>query len=111
MKLLRKVINDIKIKSDFSQNLIIVGAGPSGVELACKISDLINGGAAVHLLELGKKILTRSKSFNQEQAEIALLIRGVHIHLETKVLEASASIVELETHNNGTIKNASTYSR
>ena len=31
--------------------LVIVGAGPTGVELACKLADLLEGSALVHLIE------------------------------------------------------------
>ncbi len=99
VNILRKKIRDINIKSNVQKNLIIIGAGPSGVELACKVSDIMTREATIHLIEMGEIILPKSKSFNQEQARIALLNRGIKIHLATKVLQASATDVELEMLN------------
>ena len=50
---LRKLIYAIKTNKKASKALVIVGAGATGIELACKISDLLDGNAAIHLIELG----------------------------------------------------------
>ena len=79
--------------------LVIVGAGATGVELACKLSDMLKGSAAVHLVELGDSILSRSRAFNREQAQKALDQRGVHRHLNTRVTSLSANSVQLLTND------------
>ena len=76
-------------------SLIIAGAGATGVELACKVVDILNGAASVQLIELGDQILPRSKAFNREQAEKALHKRGVTIQLNTRVESVSATAVTL----------------
>ena len=73
---------------------MIVGAGATGVELACKLVDLLDGAARVHLVEQGEQILSRSRAFNREQAERALKQRGVTVHLKTRVLKVSANAVQ-----------------
>ncbi|MAR52409.1 MAG: 3-hydroxyacyl-CoA dehydrogenase [Propionibacteriaceae bacterium] len=75
--------------------LVIVGAGATGVELACKLSDMLERAATIHLVELGDSILPRSKAFNREQAQRALVQRGVKRHLNTRVSSVSASSVQL----------------
>ena len=53
--------------------LVIVGAGATGVELACKLADLLDGAAALHLIEMGPTILPNSSAFNRERATVACL--------------------------------------
>ena len=80
--------------------LVIVGAGPTGVELACKSADLLEGTARVHLIEMGDEILPRSRSFNRARAQAALERRQVKLHLETSVTAVTESQVQLA---NGTV--------
>ncbi len=94
---LRHLITEIKISNQRKNVLIIVGAGSTGVELACKLADLLEGKVEIHLIELADSILMNSKSFNQEQAKLALGKRGVLIHLKTRVVAISAEQVELES--------------
>lgn len=70
---------------DGDQGLVIVGAGATGVELACKLADLLDGAAPVHLVERGGEILPLAKAFNREQASQALAKRGVQVHLNRAV--------------------------
>ena len=65
--------------------LVIVGAGATGVELACKLADLLDGAAALHLIEMGPTILPNSSAFNRERATVALERRHVSVHLGTAV--------------------------
>ena len=75
--------------------LVIVGAGPTGVELACKLADLLEGSALVHLIEIGEEILPRSRSFNRAKAQAALERRQVRLHLNTKVTAVTDTQVQL----------------
>lgn len=92
---LQERLLELRRRPSGTSSLVIAGAGATGVELACKLVDLLNGAAAVHLVELGDQILPRSKAFNREQAEKALHKRGVTIHLNTKVDSVTATSVML----------------
>ncbi len=67
------------------QRLAVVGAGPSGVELACKLADLADGSAVVELIEQGEQLLPHNRSFSREQAEQALRRRDVRLRTRTRV--------------------------
>ena len=69
------------------QRLAVVGAGPTGVELACKLADLAAGSAVVELIEQGETLLPRSSAFNREQARLSLQRRDVRLRTHTQVLE------------------------
>ena len=98
VELLRELINDLRgnIKA-LPNSLVIVGGGFSGIELACKLSDLLEQTIDIHLIESGDRLLPQGKSFNQEQSEKALIHRGIRIHLRTEVLEITADTVHLRT--------------
>ena len=63
----------------------VVGAGPSGVELACKLADLLRGQASVELIERGERCLPQAKAFNRSQAELALQQRDVRLRCQCGV--------------------------
>ncbi|OUW45796.1 MAG: 3-hydroxyacyl-CoA dehydrogenase [Synechococcus sp. TMED187] len=65
--------------------LIIVGAGATGVELACKLADLVEGRVALHLIEQGDQILPLARAFNREQAEASIRHKGIQCHLNARV--------------------------
>ena len=92
---LQERLQELRRRPSGSSSLTIAGAGATGVELACKLVDLLNGAATVQLVELGDQILPRSKAFNREQAEKALKKRGVNIHLNTRVDSVTESSVTL----------------
>ena len=92
---LQERLQELRRRPSGNGSLVIAGAGATGVELACKVVDLLNGAASVQLIELGDQILPRSKAFNREQAEKALRKRGVIIHLNTRVESVSATSVKL----------------
>ena len=52
-----------------SNKIFIIGAGPSGVELSCKVSDLYKSKFEVNIVEKTSEILNNSKIFNREEAE------------------------------------------
>jgi len=87
-------LRELRHRPSGTSTLVIVGAGATGVELACKLVDLLDGAARVHLVEQGEQILSRSRAFNREQAERALKQRGVTVHLKTRVLNVSANAVQ-----------------
>ncbi len=63
----------------------IVGAGYSGVELACKLADRLGDRGRFRLIELSDQILRTSPEFNRQSATKALEARGVFVDLETSV--------------------------
>jgi demethylphylloquinone reductase len=84
--------------------IAIVGAGYSGVELACKLADRLGDKspdrsrdrARLRLIELSDKILGTSPEFNRTAATKALEAKGVFIDLETKVESISQDSMSLE---------------
>jgi NADH:ubiquinone reductase (non-electrogenic) len=77
------------------QRLAIVGAGPTGVELACKVADMLQGACVVELIEQGDQVLPRSRAFNREQALSALRRRDVRLRLRTRVEAVEADRLSL----------------
>jgi NADH dehydrogenase len=74
----------------------IVGAGYSGVELACKLADRLGSRGRFRLIELTDQILRTSPEFNREAARKALEERGIFIDLETKVEAIAQDTISLE---------------
>lgn len=77
----------------------IVGAGYSGVELACKLAERFGERGRFRLIELTDRILGTSPEFNREAAAKALEARGVWIDLETKVESVEPNAIALEYKN------------
>jgi NADH dehydrogenase len=75
--------------------IAIVGAGYSGVELACKLADRLPDRGRIRLVEVGDKILSTAADFNRKAAEKALEKRGVWIDLETSVESITADTISL----------------
>ncbi|MFM1800580.1 MAG: hypothetical protein RLZZ117_2858 [Cyanobacteriota bacterium] len=82
---LSEVLRELGRQERPLQRLAIVGAGPTGVELACKVADLLQGACVVELIERGDQVLPRSRAFNREQALAALRRRDVRLRLHTRV--------------------------
>jgi NADH dehydrogenase len=76
--------------------IAIVGAGYSGVELACKLADRIGEKGRFRLIEISDQILRTSPEFNRQAAKKALETRGVFIDLETKVVSIGENTISLE---------------
>jgi NADH dehydrogenase len=74
----------------------VVGAGYSGIELACKLADRLGDRGRLRLIELSDQILRTSTEFNREAATKALQNKGIWLDLETKVESVSAETIALE---------------
>ncbi|NJO40493.1 MAG: NAD(P)/FAD-dependent oxidoreductase [Cyanobacteria bacterium CRU_2_1] len=74
----------------------IVGAGYSGVELACKLAERLGDRGRLRLVEVSDQILRTSPEFNRESANKALHDRDVWIDLETKVMSIEEEKIALE---------------
>ena len=105
-------INDLnKLKSILEKSnksisrlkLFIVGGGPSGVEIACKINDIYKGQFEINIIERSNEILSKNKIFNREEAEKALEIRKINVFLNSIVKEVSQQKISFA--NNSGIKN------
>ena len=92
---LRERIHLLRQQRKSDAALVIVGAGPTGVELACKLADLLEGSALIHLIEVGDEILARSRSFNRTKAQAALERRQIRLHLNTSVTAVTDTQVQL----------------
>ena len=92
---LRERIHVLRQQRKSDAALVIVGAGPTGVELACKLADLLEGSALIHLIEVGDEILARSRSFNRTKAQAALERRQIRLHLNTSVTAVKDTQVQL----------------
>jgi NADH dehydrogenase len=90
---LRQRIQDLLHQRRANAALAIVGAGPTGVELSCKLADLLNGNARIHLIEKGDSILPNSSAFNRERASAALERKDVCLHLNANVARVEADRV------------------
>jgi NADH:ubiquinone reductase (non-electrogenic) len=93
---LQQLVERLKQQQRPLQRLAIVGAGASGVELACKLADLLQGAAVVELIEQGEELLPASRSFNRDQARQALLQRDIRLRTGTRVTAVSATTLSLE---------------
>ena len=96
---LKKYLNNSSI-----HNLSIIGAGPSGVELACKLSDLYKNKFKISLIERSKEILTNNKIFNREESEKALHERNIQVLLNTSVQAIFEKKMSLKNKYNDIIK-------
>ena len=90
-------------KGSLSKKLFIVGGGPSGIELACKINDIYKDQFDTYLIEKSNEILGKNKIFNREEAEKALSKRKINVLLNSTVNEVSET--EISISNNSGITN------
>lgn len=93
---LAALIKKIKQQPQSLQRIAVVGAGPSGVELACKLADLLKGSAVVELLERGPQCLANAKAFNRQQALLALQRLDVRLRCNCEVLSVGAHELQLK---------------
>jgi NADH dehydrogenase len=73
----------------------IVGAGYSGVELACKLAERLGDRGRIRLVEQSSQILRTSPEFNRVTANQALVDRNVWTDLETTVDSITANTITL----------------
>ncbi len=96
---IKKLIHKINNANESVSPLVIVGAGPTGVELACKLGDLIDDLVEIYLIDMGNEILPTCKSFNKEKSIQALAKRNIKIHLRKSVQKVSKDKIELKCSN------------
>ena len=93
---LQRLISELKLRRRPLQRLAVVGAGATGVELACKLADCLEGAAVVELVEQGSTLLPNAKAFNREQAQRALQRKDVRLRCRSQVMAVSAHQLELQ---------------
>ena len=75
--------------------IAIVGAGYTGVEVACKLADRLKERGRIRLIQSRDTILPSAKQFNRNAAIKALEQRGIWVDLETNVSEITADSIGL----------------
>jgi demethylphylloquinone reductase len=76
--------------------IAIVGAGYSGVELACKLADRLGDRGRLRLIDVADTLLRTSTEFNRDAAKQALEERGVWLDLETAVQSVGVETLTLD---------------
>ncbi len=84
------------------KKLFVIGAGPSGVEIACKVNDIYENKFDISIVERSNEILSKNKIFNREEAEKALKSRNINLLLNSAVQKISDQ--KLSIFNNSEIK-------
>ena len=98
---LRRRVDGLRESPRPLQRLAVAGAGPTGVELACKLADLLAGRAVIELLEAGPEALAGCRAFNRDRALEALARRDVRLRCGTRVRRVTAEGVDLEWQSDG----------
>ena len=83
-----------------SNKIFIIGAGPSGVELSCKISDLYKSKFEVNIVEKTSEILNNSKIFNREEAEKTIVKKKINLMKNYSVVEINDEQILLTNNLN-----------
>ncbi|MGF1520356.1 MAG: NAD(P)/FAD-dependent oxidoreductase [Nodosilinea sp.] len=71
--------------------VVVAGAGPSGVELACKLSDRLGSRGQITLVDRRGEILRSCPQPIQRAAARALAKRGVEVYLDAAIEAVDAS--------------------
>jgi len=95
-----KKLLDKTIPSDTNNKIFIIGAGPSGVELACKVSDLYKSKFQINIIEKTSGILNNSKIFNKEEAEKAIEKKDINVMKNCSVIEITDDKIFLSNNFN-----------
>lgn len=74
----------------------VIGGGPSGVELACKLADRLGRRGEVRLLDRGDRILPQFTRATRRSARNALDRRQVRVSLKTNVTEIGNAYLTIE---------------
>ena len=101
-RIIKKLITKINNSTESTNPIVIAGAGPTGVELACKISDLIKDRIQIYLVDKGDKILPNCKSFNREKAIDAIGKRNIRVYLDYYIKSVDKTFLEISSTDNET---------
>ena len=81
---LREKLKELRNSKDLI-NVVIIGGGFSGVELASTVADSLKGQGSVLLVERGNTLLKSATKHNRDTAQRALFERNVIVELGTDV--------------------------
>jgi len=95
-----KKLLDKNISFGQSNKIFIIGAGPSGVELACKVHDLYKQKFEVIIVEKTSEILNNSKIFNKEEAEKTIEKNSINLMKNCSVIEINNEQIVLSNKLN-----------
>ncbi len=95
-----KTLLDKNISVGKSNKIFIIGAGPSGVELACKVRDLYESKFEVIIVEKTSDILNNSKIFNKEEAEKTIDKKNISLIRNSSVIEITDEQIFLSNNSN-----------
>ena len=90
-------IRDRSQDTALHKKLFVVGGGPSGIELACKLKDIFRDQFEINVIEKSNEILNKNKFFNREQAEKALETRKINVLLNSIVEEVSDTKISISS--------------
>ncbi len=76
--------------------IAVIGAGYSGVELACNLAEKLGDRARIRIVELGDRILRLSPEFNRKAAEKALDDRKIWVDLNTQISNITQDEITLQ---------------
>ena len=96
---LKKLLNK-NISVGGNNKVFIIGAGPSGVELACKVRDLYESKFEVIIIEKTSEILNNSKIFNKEEAEKTIKKKNITLIKKCSVIEIKEDQIVLSNNLN-----------
>jgi len=85
----RKLKNSLKqpLLKNNCKKIFIIGAGPSGVELAFKINDLYKTKFEINIVERTAEILNNNKIFNKEEAQKTIKAKNINLLTNSSVTE------------------------
>jgi NADH:ubiquinone reductase (non-electrogenic) len=89
-------LRDLEASDADRIRVAIIGAGYSGVELACNLAERLGDRGRLRIVELGDRILNFSPDFNRKAAEKALLDRKVWTDLQTKTSDVTSDEITLQ---------------
>lgn len=94
----REKIRSLLVQKDSFDviNVVVVGAGFSGVELAATLGEYLGAQGSVSLVERGDTLLKAGASHNRTSAKRALDDRGVLIELRTGVSSVDENSIVLQ---------------
>ena len=89
-------LRDLEASDADRIRVAIIGAGYSGVELACNLAERLGERGRLRIVELGDRILNFSPDFNRKAAEKALIDRKVWTDLRTKTSDVTSEEITLQ---------------
>ena len=94
-KRLKEKLDHFELQVTPTIRVVVVGAGPSGVELSCKLGDRLGPHGQISLIDRNDAILKTGSTYNQQAALKALKARNISLKLKTRVSQVNADSITL----------------